>query len=67
MSILVGFPSGSDSKDSAHNVEHSGSIAGLGRSPRERHGNPLQNSCLENPTDRGAWRAMGHGVAKSQI
>ena len=43
-----------------------GSISGLGRSPGERHGNPLQYSCLENPTDRGAWQATAHKVAKSQ-
>ena len=38
---------------------------GLGRSPGERHGNPLQHSCLENPIDGGAWQATVHGVAKS--
>ena len=41
------------------------SIPGLGRSPGGGHDNPLQYSCLENPTDRGAWRATVHGVAKS--
>ena len=41
-----------------------GSILGLGRSPVGVHGNPLQYSCLENPTDRGAWWATAHGVAK---
>ena len=40
-------------------------ITGLGRSPGEGNGNPLQYSCLENPMDRGAWRATVHGVAKS--
>ena len=40
---------------------------GLGRSPRERNSTPLQNSCLGNPTDRGAWWATAHGVAKSKI
>ena len=39
---------------------------GLGRLPGGRYGNPLQYSCLENPTDRGAWRATAHGVAKSR-
>ena len=39
-------------------------IPGSGRSPREGHGNPLQYSCLENPTDRGAWWATLDGVAK---
>ena len=43
-----------------------GSIPGPGRSPGEENGNPLQYSCLENPTDRGAWWATAHGVTKSQ-
>ena len=42
-----------------------GSIPGLGISPGEGHGNPLQYSCLENPMDREAWQAAVHGVAKS--
>ena len=42
-----------------------GSILGLGRSPGGGHGNPLQYSCLENPMDRGAWRAPVCGVAMS--
>ena len=42
-----------------------GDFLGLGRSPGERDGNVLQYSCLENPTDRGAWWAMVHRVAKS--
>ena len=41
-----------------------GSFPGSGRSPREGNGNPLQYSCLENPTDKGAWWATVHGVAK---
>ena len=41
-----------------------GSIPGSGRSPGGAHGNPLQYSCLENSTDRGAWRATVHGAAK---
>ena len=44
-----------------------GSISGLGRSPGEGNGNPLQYSCLGNPMDRGAWWATVHGVTKSQI
>ena len=44
-----------------------GSIPGLGRLPGGGHGNPLQYSCLENPMDRGAWWAMVHRVAKSQM
>ena len=47
-------------------VKDMGSIPGLGRSPGGEHGNPPQYSCLENPMDRGAWRATVHNVAKSQ-
>ena len=43
-----------------------GSISEWGRSPGGGHGNPLQDSCLENPTDRGACRATAHQVTKSQ-
>ena len=43
-----------------------GLIPGLGRSPGEGNGNPLQYSCLENPMDRGAWWAVVLGVANSQ-
>ena len=42
-----------------------GSVPGWGRSPGEGNGNPLQYICLENPIDRGAWRAIVHGVARS--
>ena len=62
-------PGGSVGKESACNVGDTGdvgSIPGLVRSPRGRHGNPLQYSCLENPMDRGAWGATVHGVAKNQ-
>ena len=44
-----------------------GLIPGLERSPEIGNGNPLQYSCLENPMDRGAWRAMVHGLTKSWI
>ena len=50
--------------ESAHNVGELGSVSGLGRSPGGGHSNPLQNSCLENPMDRGAWWATVHGVSK---
>ena len=50
----------------AGDIRDAGSIPGLGRSPGEGHGNPLQYSCLENPMDRGAWWAVVHRVAKSQ-
>ena len=50
---------------SAGVIRDTGSIPGSGRSSGGRHGNPLQDSCLENPMDRGAWRATVHGVTKS--
>ena len=50
---------------SAGDIRDVGSIPGLGRSPGGGNGNPLQYSCLENPTDRGAWQAMAQGVARS--
>ena len=53
-------------KDPPANAGDEGLIPGLGRSPGGGHGNPLQYSCLKNPTDRGAWRVTVHGVAKSQ-
>ena len=62
----IGIPCGSDNKESAYNAGDPGSIPGSGRSPGEGNGYPLQYSCLENPMDRGAWRATVHGVAKSQ-
>ena len=60
------FPGGSNSKESARNTGDSGSIPGSGRPPREGNDNPLQYSCLENSTDRGAWWATVHGITKSQ-
>ena len=60
------FPGGSEGKVSAYNVGILGSIPGLGRSPGEGNGNPLQYSCQENPMDGGAWWATVHRVAKSQ-
>ena len=62
----LGFPGGSEVKAPACNAGDLGSIPGLGRSPGEGNGNSLQYSCLENPMDRGAWWATGHGVAKSR-
>ena len=55
-----------DSKASAYNAGDPSSIPGSGRSPGEGNSNPLQYSCLENPVDRGAWRATVHGTAKSR-
>ena len=62
----MGFPGGSEVKASACNVGDLSLIPGLGRSPGEGTGNPLQYSCLENPMDGEAWWATVHGVAKSQ-
>ena len=50
----------------AGHVRDTGSIPGLGRSPGGEHGNSLHCSCLENPMDRGAWKATAHRVARSQ-
>ena len=61
-----GFPGGSEVKASACSVGDLGSIPGLGRSPGEGNGNPLQYACLENPMDGGAWWIRVHGVAKSR-
>ena len=63
---MKGFSGGSDSKASARSVGDLGSIPGLGRSPGEGNGNPLQYSCLENSMGGGAWWAIVHGVAKSR-
>ena len=62
------FPGGPDGKDneSTFIAGDLGSIPGSGRSPGERNGNLLQHSCLENPVDRGAWRATVHRVTKSR-
>ena len=53
----MGFPGGTDGKESACNGGDPGSFPVSGRSPREGNGNLLQYSCLENPMDRGAWQA----------
>jgi len=60
------LPGGISGKESACQARDTSSIPGSGRPPGERNGNPLQYSCLENPMDRGAWRATVHRVAKSQ-
>ena len=57
----IDFLGGLDSKESACNAGDPGSIPGSGRSPGEGNGYPLQYSCLENPMDRGAWRAKDYG------
>ena len=53
-------------KESPASAGDLGSIPGWGRCPGVENGYPLQYSCLENPMDRGAWRAAVHGAAKSQ-
>ena len=60
----IGFPGGSGSTESACNAGELGSFPGLGRFPGEGNGNPLQYSCLENPTDSEAWLATVHEVAE---
>ena len=63
---FIGFPGGSDGKESACNTGDLGLIPGLGLSPGKGKGYPLQYSCLENPMDRGAWWATVHTVEKSR-
>ena len=60
----LGFAGGLVVKNQPANARDAGLIAGSGRFPGGGHGNPLKYSCLENPMDRGAWRAIFHGVAK---
>ena len=66
MCTIVGFPRGSDGKESACNSKDLVLIPGSGRSPREGNGYALQCSCLENSMERGASRATVHGVIKSE-
>ena len=54
----------SDGEESACNAGDLGWIPGLGRSPGEGNGNPLQCTCLENPMERGAWQSAVHGVIR---
>ena len=64
-SAFLGFPGASVVKNPPASAGDVGLIPGLGRSPGEGNGNPLQYSCLENPIDRGAWWAIVHKVAES--
>ena len=64
--LIVGFPRGSDGKESACNVGDLSSTPGLGRSSGEGNDNPLQDFCLENSLDRGAWYTTVHGVTKNR-
>ena len=66
--IFKRLPQWLSGKESACNAEDTGdvgSIPGSGRSLEEWNGSPLQYACLENPTDRGAWRATDQRVAES--
>ena len=63
--MAVGFPGGSDGKESAYNAGDLGLIPGSGRSPGEGNGYPRQYSRLESSADRGAWQATVHGVTKN--
>ena len=68
--VFLGFPGGSDSQESAcqcRDARDAGLIPGLGRSPGEGIGNPLQYACLGNFMDRGAWWATVHGVTKELV
>ena len=62
---IMGFPVGSDGKESDYYAGDPGSIPGLRRSPGEGNCNPLLYSCQGNPTDRGDWQATVHGIRKS--
>ena len=64
--LVMGFPSGSDSKESTCNAGDWSSIPELGRSPGEGNSHPLQYFCLENSIGREAWWATLHGVTKSR-
>ena len=66
MSPALGFPDGSDGKESACNAGDPGSIPGSGRSHGDRNGYPLWYSSLENSMDKGAWQATADGVEKSR-
>ena len=65
MVLLLGFPGGSDGKESALNLGDLGLIPVLQRSPGEGNSYPLQYSGLENSMDRGTWQATVHGITKS--
>ena len=69
ITLLLGFPCGSGLKNPPANAGDTGdssSVPASGRSPREGNGNSLQYSCLENPTDWGAWWATVHGITKTR-
>ena len=63
----MGFPAGSDSKESACSAGDLGPVSGSGRSPGEGNGKPLQYSCLENSMDRGAWLTTLQSMGSQRI
>ena len=65
--VFLGFPGGSDGKESTWNAGDLGLIPGLGRSPGEENGYPLQYSCLENSMNRGVGQATVYGVQESDM
>ena len=64
MTFTLGFPCSSAGKQSAYNARDLGLIFGLGGSPGEGNGHPLQYACLENPMDRGTWQITVCGVTR---
>ena len=64
--LFIGFSDSLVAKEFTCNAGDPDSIPGLGKSPGERNGYPLQYSCLKNSMDRGTWWATVHGVAKSK-
>ena len=64
---FIGFPGGSDGKESACSAGDWGLIPELGRSPGDGNGYPLQYSCLENSMDRGDWQATVHELKESDM
>ena len=67
MTLVTGFRGCSNGRESVCNAGDLSSIPGSGRFSGEENVSPLQYSCLENPMDRGAWQAMVHGVAESDM
>ena len=63
--VFMGFPGGSVVKNLPADAGDEGSIPGSVRYPGGENGNPLQYFCLENPMDRGVWKAIVHGVTKT--
>ena len=63
----MGCPGALEGKGSASDAGNQGSVLGLGRSPGEGKGNPIQYSCLKNSMDRGHWQATFHGLANSDM